>query len=97
MARSPNYTLCALVITSYYSYIDSDLHISDTTFLGFRVEHPQALIDKIQYGNDAGGVMRGKGSLPVASYRLAATIPPTSASRAPSVSNPAVDKDEVRQ
>lgn len=60
------------------------------------MEHPQALIDKIQYGNDAGGVMRGKGSLPVASYRLAATIPPTSASRAPSVSSSAVHNDEVR-
>lgn len=53
------------------------------------MEHPQALIDKIQYGNDAEGVMRGKGSLPVASYRLAATIP--------AINNYAVVNDEGAQ
>ena len=37
--------------------------------VGFRVEHPQAMIDRIQYG-----AMAGKG-LPPASYRLAARAP----------------------
>ncbi|KAK9829431.1 hypothetical protein WJX72_005837 [[Myrmecia] bisecta] len=44
--------------------------------MGFRVEHPQALIDAIQYGQaDAAEVQRGKGRLPVADYRLAAGVP----------------------
>ena len=37
--------------------------------LGVRVEHPQALINKIQYGADA-----GHAALPSAYYRLAATV-----------------------
>jgi uncharacterized protein len=37
--------------------------------LGVRVEHPQALINRIQYGRDA-----GHAALPSAYYRLAATI-----------------------
>jgi uncharacterized FAD-dependent dehydrogenase len=37
--------------------------------LGVRVEHPQALINRIQYGADA-----GHASLPAAYYRLAATV-----------------------
>jgi len=37
--------------------------------MGARVEHPQALINRIQYGRDA-----GHAALPSASYRLAATI-----------------------
>ncbi|HSD10760.1 MAG TPA: NAD(P)/FAD-dependent oxidoreductase [Candidatus Binatia bacterium] len=36
---------------------------------GVRVEHPQPLIDEIQYGKDA-----GHPSLPAASYRLATTV-----------------------
>ncbi len=37
--------------------------------MGVRVEHPQALINKIQYGRDA-----GHAALPSAYYRLAATV-----------------------
>ena len=37
--------------------------------LGVRIEHPQPLIDAIQYGRDAGHPL-----LPAASYRLAATV-----------------------
>jgi uncharacterized FAD-dependent dehydrogenase len=37
--------------------------------LGVRVEHPQRLIDSIQYGRDA-----GHPALPAASYRLATTV-----------------------
>ena len=44
--------------------------------MGFRIEHPQALIDQIQYGErDASeSVLRGKGPIPVAEYRLAANF-----------------------
>jgi uncharacterized FAD-dependent dehydrogenase len=45
--------------------------------MGFRIEHPQAVIDAIQYGarDAAAEVLRGKGPFPVAEYRLAAEIP----------------------
>lgn len=39
--------------------------------VGFRLEHPQRLIDELQYGAvDADKVQRGKGTLPVADYKL---------------------------
>lgn len=39
--------------------------------VGFRAEHPQSLIDAAQYGPDiAARVLRGKGAVPVADYRL---------------------------
>lgn len=57
--------------------------------MGFRIEHPQALIDRIQYGeHDAAQVLRGKGPLPVADYRLATTIQP--GERHPMEASPAV-------
>ena len=44
-------------------------------FAGFRVEHPQAFIDSVQYGErDAMKVQRGRGRIPVADYRLAASV-----------------------
>jgi hypothetical protein len=49
---------------------------------GFRVEHPQEVINSIQYGEQyADMVQRGKGLLPVADYRLAVEVP--AASRPP--------------
>ena len=43
--------------------------------VGFRVEHPQDLINRIQYGDrDANLVNQGKGPLPVADYKLATDI-----------------------
>ena len=43
---------------------------------GFRVEHPQEVINSIQYGQPyADMVQRGKGLLPVADYRLAVEVP----------------------
>jgi len=43
--------------------------------MGFRIEHPQAYIDELQYGrHDAAAVMRGKGRLPVADYSLVANV-----------------------
>ncbi|KAL0040454.1 hypothetical protein WJX77_007475 [Trebouxia sp. C0004] len=45
--------------------------------LGLRVEHPQALIDNIQYGEEyAAEVQRGKGRVPVADYSLTAQALP---------------------
>ena len=42
---------------------------------GFRIEHPQALLDALQYGSELAPLAaRGKGPLPVADYRLAHTI-----------------------
>ena len=42
---------------------------------GFRVEHPQELINRIQYGPEtAGQCDRGKGKVPVADYKLAAEV-----------------------
>jgi len=39
------------------------------------VEHPQTFIDSVQYGErDAGQVQRGRGRIPVADYRLAASV-----------------------
>jgi hypothetical protein len=39
---------------------------------GFRIEHPQSLIDRIQYRQWAEAVDRGRGKVPVADYTLAA-------------------------
>jgi len=42
---------------------------------GFRVEHPQVLINRIQYGAEtAEQCDRGKGKVPVADYKLAAEV-----------------------
>jgi uncharacterized FAD-dependent dehydrogenase len=49
---------------------------------GFRVEHPQEVINSIQYGEQyAAMVQRGKGLLPVADYRLAVEVPGAGESR----------------
>lgn len=44
--------------------------------MGFRVEHPQALIDETQFGAAAAALVeRGAGKVPVADYRLSARVP----------------------
>jgi len=45
--------------------------------VGFRIEHPQSLVDAAQYGARLAGtqVQRGAGKLPVADYRLVARPP----------------------
>jgi len=63
-----------------YSHLyNLDVALSSKPFaMGFRIEHPQALIDSIQYGlkdMKADSILRGKGPIPVADYRLAVTIP----------------------
>ncbi|OAE26625.1 hypothetical protein AXG93_4542s1460 [Marchantia polymorpha subsp. ruderalis] len=40
--------------------------------VGFRIEHPQELINELQYHRFATEVQKGKGRLPVADYKLAA-------------------------
>ena len=42
--------------------------------VGFRVEHPQDVINKIQYGTFGSLCERGKGKVPVADYRLATEV-----------------------
>ena len=43
--------------------------------VGFRIEHPQELINKIQYGDVfSQQCLRGKGPVPVADYRLATQV-----------------------
>ncbi|KAG0553790.1 hypothetical protein KC19_12G039300 [Ceratodon purpureus] len=42
--------------------------------VGLRVEHPQELINEMQYHKWASEVQRGKGKVPVADYRVAANI-----------------------
>jgi uncharacterized protein len=44
--------------------------------MGFRIEHPQDVIDKVQLGEEAARkVERGAGKVPVADYRLTASVP----------------------
>ncbi|GAQ81689.1 hypothetical protein KFL_000880030 [Klebsormidium nitens] len=50
-----------------------EVHMAQKDFAaGFRIEHPQALIDRIQYREWADSVDRGRGKVPVADYTLAA-------------------------
>jgi len=54
-----------------------DALIPKTYAMGFRVEHPQEYIDQLRYGEWASRVQRGRGPLPVASYKLTAQVPRT--------------------
>ena len=45
--------------------------------VGFRVEHPQELINRIQYGEFGALCERGNGPVPVADYRLTAQVADT--------------------
>ena len=42
--------------------------------VGFRIEHPQELINRIQYGAFSSQVEGGRGRIPVADYRLATEV-----------------------
>ncbi|XP_075509905.1 uncharacterized protein LOC142546203 isoform X1 [Primulina tabacum] len=44
--------------------------------VGLRIEHPQELIDDIQYSGLAGEVQRGRGKVPVADYQVAEYVTP---------------------
>ena len=56
---------------------EEDVKLTYQSFAaGFRIEHPQGMLDTIQYGEKyAGYVDGGKGPLPVADYRVANTVP----------------------
>eukprot|EP00899_Mesostigma_viride_P021265 jgi/Mesvir1/2913/Mv13983-RA.1 len=58
----------------YTTLLQQGVHLEAKDFaVGFRVEHPQSLIDEIQYGRDAAQlVQRGGGKIPVADYKLTA-------------------------
>lgn len=62
----------------YRHLIDIGVQVEPKPFsVGFRVEHPQALVDTAQYGEHiAAQVQRGKGKVPVADYRLSANVEP---------------------
>jgi uncharacterized FAD-dependent dehydrogenase len=55
----------------YTCLMEHEVALRAKTFaVGFRIEHPQTLINEIQYGRFASQVDRGKGPVPVADYRL---------------------------
>lgn len=60
----------------YAMLVQRDVELIAKPFaMGFRIEHPQEMINKVQYGEkDAEFVLRGKGSVPVAEYRLAMEV-----------------------
>lgn len=60
----------------YKHLIDIGVKLEPKPFsVGFRIEHPQALMDTAQYGEHiAAQVKRGKGKVPVSDYRLAANV-----------------------
>ncbi|KAI7842970.1 hypothetical protein COHA_003375 [Chlorella ohadii] len=68
----------------YRTLLQHDVAITPKPFaVGFRIEHPQELINQLQYGAaDAAHVLRGKGPYPVAEYRLAAEISAAQAAQA---------------
>ncbi|PRW58781.1 proton phosphate symporter [Chlorella sorokiniana] len=68
----------------YRTLLHQEVAITPKPFaVGFRIEHPQELINQLQYGaEDAAHVLRGKGPYPVAEYRLAAEISAAAAAQA---------------
>ena len=60
---------------TYASLAEAGVSLSPKpTAVGFRVEHPQTLIDAARYGALADRVCRGAGAVPVADYRLATHV-----------------------
>jgi len=61
--------------------------------MGFRVEHSQALIDRLQYGEGTAGlVRRGRGPAPVAEYRLASQVAPAAGAAAAAAAAAAAER-----
>ncbi|XP_050207451.1 uncharacterized protein LOC126656865 isoform X2 [Mercurialis annua] len=59
----------------YQMLLSHSIHMVPKDFsVGLRVEHPQELIDKIQYAGLASEVRRGRGKVPVADYKIASYI-----------------------
>ena len=64
--------------TIFQALVDVGVDLIPKPFAcGFRVEHPQGLIDQLQLGPYASLVERGSGKVPVADYRLATEVWPT--------------------
>ena len=57
--------LFSFLFSSFFSFLSSFLFLSQ---VGFRVEHPQELINKIQFGDFGELCERGKGKVPLNNY-----------------------------
>ncbi|KAK9697443.1 hypothetical protein RND81_08G038000 [Saponaria officinalis] len=56
----------------YQMLLSHNVHLVPKDFaVGFRIEHPQQLINSIQYAGLADEVHKGRGKVPVADYKLA--------------------------
>ncbi|KAL9224157.1 hypothetical protein vseg_000221 [Gypsophila vaccaria] len=56
----------------YQMLLSHNVHLVPKDFaVGFRIEHPQELINSIQYAGLADEVHKGRGKVPVADYKLA--------------------------
>ncbi|TVU19370.1 hypothetical protein EJB05_35515, partial [Eragrostis curvula] len=52
-----------------------NVHLSPKSFaVGLRIEHPQELINSIQYSELAAEVQKGRGRIPVADYKIAKSV-----------------------
>lgn len=59
----------------YSKLLEHNVLITPKDFsVGFRVEHPQDLINEIQYNNWASEVQRGRGKIPVADYKVTTNV-----------------------
>ncbi|KAH7373433.1 hypothetical protein KP509_17G055500 [Ceratopteris richardii] len=59
----------------YHKLLQHGVHLSPKDFaVGFRVEHPQELVNEIQYNEWASEVQRGSGKIPVADYKVTTSI-----------------------
>ena len=75
---SSSITSFNVIINAHYQYTDiySQTYIFVSYAVGFRIEHPQDVINHIQYGPEFGLLpASGKGPVPVADYRLAVEVP----------------------
>lgn len=76
-SRKINADICVLAVghsaRSLYKRLEEKGVVieSKPIAVGFRVEHPQDVINRIQYGEFGSLCERGKGKVPVADYRLA--------------------------
>ncbi|KAH9608813.1 hypothetical protein KSS87_017661 [Heliosperma pusillum] len=56
----------------YQMLLSHNVHLAPKDFaVGFRIEHPQQLINSIQYAGLADEVQKGRGKVPVADYKVA--------------------------
>lgn len=59
----------------YQMLVSHDVHLVPKDFaIGLRMEHPQQLINEIQYSDMAAAVQNGRGKVPVADYKIVKSI-----------------------